>query len=224
MAISLPKSITKKHATFTASVIVAFIVIALTSILFVELADEVREQETLGVDRAILTAINQRSTPFLDTVMPVATDIGGVVGGVAVTTSAVLFLAAKKRYRKMTIILMSVLGAVGLNLILKSLFMRQRPDLWTQLVHESGYSFPSGHAMMSASFGVALMIVLWDTRWRWWGVGLGVLYAGFVGFSRMYLGVHYPTDVLGGWLIATAWVVTSVLLIRYVAPRTGLTR
>jgi len=81
-------------------------------------------------------------------------------------------------------------------------------------VHEAGYSFPSGHAMASAALGLALAVALWNSRWRWWGLVFAVVYIAFVGYSRLYLGVHYPTDILAGWLVSGVWVLAIALLIR----------
>ena len=208
----VPKPKHKKGLVFTTSVIVAFIIVAFAAMGFVKLAGEVREQETLTFDRDVLMFFKDHSTPLLDRVMPIATDVGGVIGVGSLTLIFAVLFAYKREYARMWLILVGVLGAVALNIILKSIFMRNRPDLWAQLVHESGYSFPSGHTMSSAGFALALMVALWHSRWRWWGVGFGVVYMLFVGFSRMYLGVHYPTDVMAGWLVSAAWVLTVALL------------
>ena len=105
-------------------------------------------------------------------------------------------------------------GATVMNQVLKYIFERARPQLWEQLVHETSYSFPSGHAMVSAALGLAVVAALWNSRWRWWAVGVATVYILFVGFSRLYLGVHYPTDVLGGWLVSAAWVTAVALVLR----------
>lgn len=205
-------NVQKKHIAFTTRVIIAFVIIAIAAISFVKLASEVREKDTLPFDQHVLMFFRDHSTSFLDAVIPVVTDVGGVIGVGSLTIIFVVLFAYKKEYARMMLILVGVLGAVALNLILKSIFMRDRPDLWTQLVHETGYSFPSGHTMSSAGFALALIVAMGHSRWRWWAVVAGGIYMAFVGFTRMYLGVHYPTDVMAGWLVPAAWILTLALL------------
>ncbi len=212
------KAPAKYKAIFTSSVAIAFIVVAICASLFAKLADSVHEQHTTWLDDQILLAINHRASPWLNDVIPTATDVGGVIGIAVLSTTAIAYFLRQKDYRHGALVVWGILGGVALNLLLKSLFMRHRPDLWAELVHETGYSFPSGHSMMSATFAVIMIVAFWNTRWRWLAIVLGALYTGFVGFSRLYLGVHYPTDVLGGWLIATAWVLALALVIRYFFP------
>jgi len=100
----------------------------------------------------------------------------------------------------------SVAGAAVLDLIMKLIFNRLRPELWPRLVQESDASFPSGHSMYSMAFVVAIILMLWPTPYRPLALVLGVLFTLAVGLSRLYLGVHYPTDVLAGWLSGLAWV------------------
>lgn len=195
-------------------IVAAFAAVALLSVVFIKLASEMREGETLGFDRSILMFFNHHSSPILDKTIPVLTDIGSVFGVVALLMVFGAAFVYKREYMRATLLFVGVGGAGLLNIILKSSFMRERPDLWVQLVHETGYSFPSGHAMMSSAFAVALVIALWHSRWRWWAVVFAGLFVLFVGASRLYLGVHYPTDILAGWLVSTAWVVTAASLLR----------
>jgi undecaprenyl-diphosphatase len=96
---------------------------------------------------------------------------------------------------------------VTLNLLLKELFGRDRPTLWETLVTEHGFSFPSGHAMASSALGFSIMVTLWNTRFRVPACIVAGFYIVLVGFSRLYLGVHYPTDVLAGWVLSGTWVI-----------------
>ncbi len=205
---------TKTQVQFSLSLLAVFVLFAACAIGFVKLAFEVREKETLQFDQQVLMTINSWSNHFLDAFFPIATDIGGAVGVIILTVIVMALLAYKNEYRRALLIITSVAGATVLNVILKSLFERQRPDLWVQLVHESGFSFPSGHAMASAALGLAIVVALWNSRWRWWCAGFAAFYILFVGFSRLYLGVHYPSDILAGWLVSGAWVLAVALLMR----------
>ena len=199
---------------FTSGIVVAFVLFALCVMGFVRLAGEVREQETMALDQTLLAAVHDHSSSMLDAFIPIATDVGGIVGVGAATLILLTVFLYRREYVRVVVLAMSVAGASALNLVLKAVFMRQRPDLWAQLVHETGYSFPSGHAMMSAGLGIAVMVILWNSRWRWWGIIASMFYIVFVGFSRIYLGVHYPSDVLAGWFVSGAWVMAVALMVR----------
>jgi undecaprenyl-diphosphatase len=82
------------------------------------------------------------------------------------------------------------------------------------LAHETSPSYPSGHALVSAAFALALVIIARETRWRWRVGAAASAYVLAVGFSRLYLGVHYPSDVLAGWCLAVAWAATASILVR----------
>jgi membrane-associated phospholipid phosphatase len=111
-----------------------------------------------------------------------------------------------------------VLGSMLLNIAAKQHFSRIRPQLWLSVAPETSFSFPSGHAMGSATLGVALCFLFWPTRWRWPVIVASAMFVVLVGFSRIYLGVHYPSDVLGGWAAGTAWAVAVHQLVVKRAP------
>ena len=101
--------------------------------------------------------------------------------------------------------LLSVGGAVLLNVVLKLAFGRARPQVIPWLWQEGDTSFPSGHSSMAAALAVTVTALVWRTPYRWPVAVFGVLYTVIMGVSRVYLGVHYPTDVLGGWALGVAW-------------------
>lgn len=210
----LLKRIEAQRVKMTAGVFVAFAIFVLCTILFVQVADEVREEDTLALDAAVLNAIHSYSNLFLDVVMPVATDVGGVIGVVAITTVSCALLMYRNQRRRALVLGVCVAGAAILNLLLKAIFERARPELWERLIYETGFSFPSGHAMASAALGIGLVLVLWGSRWRWRVAIAAAAYVLFVGFSRMYLGVHYPSDIVAGWLVSGAWVMVVGLMFR----------
>lgn len=192
---------------------VFFVVFVASMALFAELVDEVSEGETLAVDEMILRWFKSLHNPWLDQFMSVATDAGGIIGIVSLLTILLGILAYHRRFRAVWQLALGVFGAVGINLILKTIFARTRPDLWEQIVSESSYSFPSGHAMVSSAFALSAVLILWHTRWRRLVVGLAIAYVLFIGASRLYLGVHYPSDVLAGWAMSAGWVMIVAISI-----------
>lgn len=185
---------------------VLFCIFLACSIGFIGLAEEVQEGETLFFDEAILTAINSTSNPFWDTFFSIVTQIGGVIGVLAVTSGIAALLILRKKYIKTILLVAGVGGAAIINMVLKLIFERTRPDLWDQLVVESSFSFPSGHAMASSALAFSVIAILVNTKYKWYAVVLGALFTLLIGFSRLYLGVHYPTDILAGWFVSAVWV------------------
>lgn len=184
---------------------VTFAVFFTAVILFVAIADEVRDGDTLPYDEAVLLAINSRATPLLDAFFRSVTDFGSIGVAVIAVAAAALFMKTRHTYRAL-FMAVTVGGATLLNIVLKLIFERPRPELWQQLIVEHSFSFPSGHAMASSALAFSLIVLFWRTKQRYVVVALALVYVLVIGVSRLYLGVHYPTDVLAGWLISGAWV------------------
>ena len=170
------------------------------------LAEDVWQGEPFFFDRPILEALHARATPTLDAVMLFFSRAGAPLPMVVLFLAVLVALGARRRRGDATFFAVAVVGAMALNFVAKLLFGRARPDLWVSLAPESDYSFPSGHAMGSMATVAALVTLAWPTRWRWPVLAGGGLFVALVGLSRLYLGVHYPSDVLTGWLAALAWV------------------
>lgn len=182
-----------------------FLGIGLPLLLFGALADDVREREGLPFDIPILDWLHGLDTPFLDRVALALSLIGGPLPMVAVAALLFVGLCLRRHYSPALFFLTIVLGSALLNLAGKLAFHRERPDLWVSLAPEGDYSFPSGHAMGSMALVAALVFLLWRTRWRWPVLIVGGLFVLGVGLSRLYLGVHYPSDILAGWSASLAW-------------------
>lgn len=175
-------------------------------IIFLKLAGEVIEKEPLPFDVAILQWFHSYASPALDAFFITLTNIGGIVGVIVVTGALVGFYIYKHRRRDALFLFTSVTGATAANLVLKAAFHRDRPSLWHQSVVEQSFSFPSGHAMASAALVACLICIYWYTPKRYLTVVIGGLFVLLIGMSRLYLGVHYPSDILGGWLVSSMWV------------------
>jgi undecaprenyl-diphosphatase len=190
-----------------------FAVFLLLIVGFIEIAEEVFQGETLWFDEAMLNAINGFSSTFFDTFFIIVTQFGGVLGSVAITLGIVSLLAYRRNYKKAIIVGATVAGAALLNVVLKLIFERIRPNLWEQLIVETSFSFPSGHAMISSALALSIIYIFWATKYRWAALVLGGLFIVIIGFSRLYLGVHYPTDILAGWIVSGAWLSIVLLII-----------
>lgn len=173
---------------------------------FSQIADEVVEREALWLDEAILRSINTFTSNFWDIFFVIITELGSVEAIVTILLGLTVLLVLRRKLKAAIVVGASVTGAALLNIGLKLLFERSRPDLWEQLVLETSFSFPSGHSMVSAALGLSVILICQGTRLRRYAVALTLPYIVLVGFSRLYLGVHYPTDVLAGWLVSGAWV------------------
>lgn len=171
------------------------------------MAEEVAGQEDLCFDRPVLLFLHDHATPLLDRIMPIVTLLGSRGSMLAVDVLVLLVLAARRRWASALFWGLAAGGAGLIELGMKHVFGRIRPSLWPSIAPETTFSFPSGHAVGSAAFVVALSVLAWRTRWRWPVVLAGSLFVAAVGLSRLYLSVHYPSDVLASWMLALAWVV-----------------
>lgn len=192
---------------FSRRLLVGAVLFWVPVLIFIKLAEEVQSGDTLTYDRALLNFIyGPMSSPQLDPYIVAVTNLGSPVGVAIMTTVAVLALLGLG-YRRAAVFVTAVIGgATVMNSLLKLLFARDRPSLFETIVTETSYSFPSGHAMISSAMAFAAILLAWPTRWRWPVLALATLYFVTVSFTRLYLGVHYPTDIIAGWLISAAWV------------------
>jgi undecaprenyl-diphosphatase len=172
--------------------------------IFLKASSEIEEGEGFYGDLQILRWAHAHARPALDSLSLFFTHIGGpvpMVVGAGLFTGALVW---RQLYRYAWFFGLAVGGAAVLNLLAKAILGRPRPAFWVSLAPETSYSFPSGHAMGSAAVVLALSLLLARRHWRVWLPG-AVFVLG-VGFSRVYLGVHYPSDVLSGWIAALGWV------------------
>ncbi len=180
---------------------------------FYEIAEEVLERETQSIDTRILLTIRQWHTPLLDRVMVVMTNIGNPSVLLVASLLLAAFLLWRKQRAETVTLAIAAVGALGLNTVLKELFARSRPELWQRTVDVNFYSFPSGHAMMSVVvFGIiGYLLATHLPRWRI-AIATGtVLLVCAIGFSRLYFGVHWPTDIVAGYSAGIVWLVACVL-------------
>jgi undecaprenyl-diphosphatase len=186
------------------------------ALAFLELADEIHEGEMDRFDAQVLTALRSPgdlSDPIgpqwlLDTVRDVTS-----LGSHAVLTMLVVtiggFLVGSGKRAAAAFLVVAVGGGALLSALLKELFQRPRPEVVAHLVEVSTASFPSGHSMAAAvtylTLGALIARVLPSQRLRAYVFAVAIVVTFLVGMSRLYLGVHWPTDVLAGWCVGASW-------------------
>ena len=187
--------------------------------VFAELADEVHEMEQLAFDDPVLLRAHALAGPGLDGFFIVVSKLG-YQGVIALDIAIVILLLGIRHWRGATFAAVAFCGSALLNLGTKQFFRRDRPTLWESISPEDTFSFPSGHAMGSMTLAATAILLTWPTRWRWPMLALATAFVLLVGYSRVYLGVHFPSDILAGWMAAMAWVVGVYLaLFRTATPQ-----
>jgi undecaprenyl-diphosphatase len=164
-------------------------------------------------DAAILLAIHATAQPNLDRIATTLTKFGVFRGVFPAAVVVSLVLLSQQRWRSLTYWLLTLNGSIVINRTLKFWLHRVRPSLW-DTPPELEFAFPSGHAMSSMTFVAALLLLTWGSRWSVWVASLGSAFVVAIGWTRLYLGVHFPSDILAGWLIAIAWAIGVSLIIQ----------
>lgn len=202
-------------------------------LLIVNLAGEVIEGDTLEFDKRMLAGLRKADNPSQPIGPPwlelAAFDITAL-GGPTVLGMTVLavvgFLVLHGMYRNAAFVFLASVGGWLLNGLLKELFARPRPEVVPHLRQVMSLSFPSGHALTSAAvyltLGALLMRVAQSRLVKFYCMFIAMLATLLVGATRVYLGVHYPTDVLAGWLIGASWALFCWLLERSLERTAGL--
>jgi undecaprenyl-diphosphatase len=197
--------------------VAAGLLVAVLILAFGALAEEVLDGDTTAFDLAILSALrstadpaNPVGPPWLHEAARDVTSIGSVVFLGFVLLAGVGYLLLVHKRALAILMAVSVVGGELLSTILKKGFDRPRPDI-PHVTQVFTASFPSGHAMLSAitflTVGTLLARANADPRLKVYFVGLAVFLTVAVGVSRVYLAVHYPTDVLAGWCIGSGWAI-----------------
>ncbi len=182
---------------------------------FIILALFVQENQILPGEPSFLLTIHSLADSKLDQIILLVTNFGTKWGVLPLTIIFALYFFVQKQWKSGLYLLTSMIGCFLISYSTKIFFSRPRPHLW-ELSYPlpADYSFPSGHALISLTFVVTLFLLFWSSRWRWLVGIIGGIFALVIASTRLYLGVHFPSDILGGWLLAIAWTTTVYQLFK----------
>lgn len=200
--------------------------------LFLNLVDGAREGDYLELERSIMASLREAGQPlgpeWVAEGMRDITALGSAVVLTGITLLVVGYLWLSRRRRVAILMVAAIAGGQGLNVLLKQLVARERPEATLHLVEVRSPSFPSGHSMAASIFYLTVGALLARTTARrsekYYLMGCALLLTFAVGFSRVYLGVHYPTDVLAAWCAGTAWALACWFVADGLALRGSLRR
>jgi undecaprenyl-diphosphatase len=204
--------------------------IAVLLLAFGILAQEVSEKEPLAFDQKVMLALRNPADPsvplgpaWLHETARDITSLGSAIVLGIITLAVVGYLFLTHSPAVGWLMLSTVLGGVALNNLLKFAFARARPDFVTYAARVFTSSFPSGHATLSAitylTIGALLARLHTSVMIRIYLISIAAFLILLIGMSRVYLGVHYPTDVLAGWCIGAAWAIGTWVLITWLQHR-----
>ena len=200
---------------------------------FLALASEVMEGDTKSLDTKILVALRKADDPsrpvgpaWVENSLLDLTAIGGPIVLGLVVLSVVGFLVLQARYHTAIVVLATAASGEIATFVLKNAFLRPRPDVVPHLRDVTTSSFPSGHAMDSAivylTLGAMLMRLAERRITKIYCIGMAIFLTLIVGISRVYLGVHYPTDVAAGWMFGFFWASLCWIVAKRFERETGV--
>jgi len=202
-------------------------------LVFLKLASEVMEGDTLTMDTKIVRAFRQADDPsqpigpaWMTDVLEDLTALGGPTIIWLVILSLTGYLLLQTKYHTALFVFVTAASGDFVNYAIKGVFSRERPTVVPHLREAFSSSFPSGHSMESAivylTLAAMLMRIVEGRVTKAYILGLALLVTFLVGLSRVVLGVHYPTDVIGGWIIGLFWATLCWLAAKHYETRAGL--
>ncbi|MAP95185.1 MAG: phosphoesterase [Ponticaulis sp.] len=220
----------RNRLPFGSGPLIGFGVMAAAFFAFWSIAEEILEGEGHSLDEDILLALREPGDPsqpigpfWLEYSMTDITSLGGYTVLTLLLTASAVYLISMKRWRHAAIAVGAVLSGTLLSSLLKLGFSRPRPELVEHLTHAMSSSFPSGHATLSAIAYLTLGMIVAEAHERRRVKALiitgAVVTTLLVGMSRVFLGVHWPSDVLAGWALGTGWAMLWWLVLHMIKTR-----
>jgi undecaprenyl-diphosphatase len=199
--------------------VTAFVISVVCVIGFSLISLLVSDNKIIHFDSSVIAAIQGLESPSLTSIMKFFTTIGSTPVVIVLSLFLLFFLYKVLQHRlELILFLAAIIGSVILNSLLKNLFHRMRPNLH-RLIDITGYSFPSGHAMTAFTVYGIMSFLLWRHISSKRGRSLLILFSVFmilmIGISRVYLGVHYPSDIIGGYFASSFWLSTLIWFFQF---------
>ncbi|MDQ0493429.1 phosphatase PAP2 family protein [Paenibacillus brasilensis] len=203
-----------KQAPAKLPISIALLTCMVCALGFALIALWVSDHQVRHFDYMIITDIQQLESPAMTHIMKFFTIIGSGIPIIIIILIAMFVLNRVLGHRReLLFLVIAVLGSVLLNTVLKLLFHRARPEI-NRIIEANGYSFPSGHSMTAFSMYTALAFIVWkhipSRLGRILLTALSSLLIVAIETSRIYLGVHYPSDVLGGYFMSACWLAACI--------------
>ncbi|MEH7177839.1 phosphatase PAP2 family protein [Neobacillus vireti] len=188
--------------------------------IYSSLSTDFIEKKPFLFDQNFIDTIGSYSSPTIDGFMLFVTEMGSkFMLSILLVISMIWLFVKRKDVWGMRLYFITVAGGGLLNLLLKNFFERERPNI-NRIIEADGFSFPSGHSMGSMTYyGFLGYLVLRSKRKPFSKLGLGILLSLvilLIGISRIYLGVHYPSDVLAGFIAGSVWLVICISLLEII--------
>lgn len=204
----------RQNLILVLELISGLLIVSFFSLVFLKLGDGVLDRDAIFFDTTVTNILISIRNPALTKVMTAITFLGSAqFFALIIVLSVLLFL--RKNFRRYSVFSLTIFSGFSLNLFLKETFERPRPNLHP-LINENSFSFPSGHAMDSLIFYSALSYLIYRcTNNKKLSINFALISGTVVfliGISRIYLGVHYPSDILAGYAVGITWFVIVLLL------------
>ncbi|MGV3487706.1 MAG: phosphatase PAP2 family protein [Tuberibacillus sp.] len=207
---------TKRFMIYALSILLIF------TGVFVVFALLLKENHLHRFDLTIITWVQSFISPDMTSVMKFFTFMGSAAGVIGSGIIAVILMLINKKWWETLFFIIAVSGSRLFNELLKWLFHRARPDVH-RLITETGYSFPSGHSMSSIVIYGMIMFFLVLFFTKWWAKAIAILIFSllilFIGLSRIYLGVHYPSDVIAGFSAGGTWLLACLIFLNFIVEK-----
>lgn len=194
--------------------LICFFGIAVPVCAFGWLAKSIHEKGEFLGDAAVLDYLYGSARPWLDRMMTAIARSGQIDVVVVLTVLCIVVLKGEHRLRDAFFVTLALGGVVVADLLVQTVVQRVRMAPWEAATPTFDSGSPSSQSADTLSVALVCAILTWTTRWRWWIITAGSCYVFAIGMSRVYLGLHYPSDIVAGWALSLAWV-TVVSFVRH---------